>query len=91
MPGSGETRPKPVFCAMTAHPDHLGRGRGGQDQQRPGPHSPARPDRRRGPVPASRSGGPRRDRTTQTVVRNAGRAGSHGSHACHHPSAVASG
>src|ERR1017187_9978273 len=22
MPGSGETRPNPVFCAMPTHPDH---------------------------------------------------------------------
>ena len=44
---------------------HLGRGRGGQDQQRPGPDGPARPGARRGPVraagPAVRAGtGPRR-------------------------------
>ena len=70
---------------------HLGRRRGGQDQQRPGPYGPARPGRRRGPVRGGWSAGPRRDRSTQTVVRSAGRAGSHGSHACHHPSAVASG
>ena len=45
---------------------HLGRGRGGQDQQRPGPHGPARPGDRRGtgprrPVRLVRAGtGPRR-------------------------------
>ena len=52
---------------------HLGRGRGGQDQQRPGPDGPARPGGRRGPVRGGRSGGPRRDRTTQARVRGAGR------------------
>ena len=92
MPGSGDTSPNPVIFAMATHPDpHLGRRRGGQDQQRPGPYGPARPGRRRGPVRGGWSAGPRRDRSTQTVVRSTGRAGSHGSHADHHPSVVASG
>ena len=42
MPGSGETSPNPVFCAMPTQPGpHLGRRRGGEDQQRPGPDGPS--------------------------------------------------
>ena len=70
---------------------HLGRGRGGQDQQRPGPHGPARPGSCGGPVRGGWSGGPRRDRTTQARVRGAGRVDGDSSHAGHHPSVVASG
>ena len=92
MPGSGETSPKPGLLrdAYPAGP-HLGRRRGGQDQQRPGPDGPARPGGRRGPVRGGRSGGPRRDRTTQARVRGAGRVDGDCSHAGHHPSVVASG
>jgi hypothetical protein len=43
MPGSGETRPNPVFCAMPTHPDHTSAAAGaartssGQDRTaRPG-------------------------------------------------------
>ena len=71
MPGSGETRPNPVFCAMPTHPDHTSAAAGaartssGQDRT-------VRPGRtRRGPVRGGRSGGPRRDRTTLARVRGA--------------------
>jgi len=70
---------------------HLGRSRDGQDQQRPGPHGPARPAHCRGPVRDSWSGGPHRTRTTRTRVRGGGRADGDGSHAGHHPSVVPSG
>ena len=92
IPGSGETSPNPVFFAMPTHPDHTSAAAGaartsnGQDRTvRPGRTAA------RGPVRGDRSAGPRRDRTTQTVVRSAGRVDSHGSHAGHHPSVVASG
>ena len=92
MPGSGETRPNPVFCAMPTHPDHTSAAAGaartssGQDRT-------VRPGRAvaRGPVRGGRSGGPRRDRTTQARVRGGGRVGGDSSHAGHHPSVVASG
>ena len=90
IPGSGETSPNPVFCAMPTHPDHTSAAAGaartssGQDRT-------ARPDHRQGPVCGGRSGGPRRDRTTQARVRGGRRVGGEGSHAGHHPSVVASG
>ena len=92
MPGSGETSPNPVFCAMPTHPDHTSAAAGaartssGQDRM-----SPAGRAGRRGPVRDDRSGGPRRDRDTQAQVRGAGRVDSDCSHAGHHPSVVASG
>ena len=51
---------------------HLGRRRGSQDQQRPGPDGPARPDRRGGPVRSGWCAGPDRDRATQVRVRSGG-------------------
>jgi len=51
---------------------HLGRSRDGQDQQRPGPDSPARPDHRGGPVRGDWSADPRRDRATLARVGGGG-------------------
>ena len=70
---------------------HLGRGRSGQDQQRPGPDGPDRPSACGGPVRGARSGGLDRDPTTLARVRGAGRVNGEDSHAGHHPSVVASG
>ena len=93
MPGSGETRPNPVFCAMPTHPDHTSAAAGaartssGQDRT-----VPARPDgppgtgprrlvRRSAPGPDHAGPGPRRGDGV----------GGDSSHAGHHPSVVASG
>ena len=69
IPGSGETGPKPVFCAMPAHPDHIpaaaGTARTGSGQDRTVlPGRTAAGDR-------SAAAGPGRDRTTQARVRDA--------------------
>ena len=92
MPGSGETSPNPVFCAMPTHPDHTSAAAGaartssGQDRTvRPG--RAAAGDRSAAAGPAVRAGtGPRRPGSA-----GAGRAGGDSSHAGHHPSVVASG
>jgi hypothetical protein len=73
---------------------HLGRGRRGQDQQRPGRHGPARPAHGRGPARGGRPGGPGRGRTTRGWAIGgvgAARSGGDGSHADHHSSGVARG
>ena len=74
---------------------HLGRGRGGQDQQRPGPaRSWCRSETAAGPVRAGWSGGPGRGRTSLARIRG-GAGAVHGRGECghggHHPSGVASG
>ena len=66
MPGSGETSPNPVFCAMPTHPDHTSAAAGaartssGQDRMaRPG--RAAAGDRSAAAGPVVRAGtGPRR-------------------------------
>ena len=72
MPGSGETSPNPVFCAILTHPENTSAAAGaartskGQDRMaRPG-RAAAR-DRSCG----GRSGSPRRDRTTQACTYGA--------------------
>jgi hypothetical protein len=40
MPGSGETRPNPVFCAMPTHPDHTSAAAGAARTARTGPAGP---------------------------------------------------
>ena len=91
MPGSGETRPNPVFCAMPTHPDHT--------PPRPGRPGPAaaktRWSGRDGPSPGT---GPRwlvwwswPARITQPLVHDGGGVDADCSHAGHHPSVVASG
>jgi len=85
-----QPEPRLLRDADPAGPD-LGRGRGGQDQQRPGSQGPAWPGGGRGPVRGGSSGGPRRDRTTPVRAGGGGGAGSDRSHAGYHPSAVASG
>ena len=91
MPGSGETSPNPVFCAMPTQPGpHLGRRRGGEDQQRPGPDGPSgREAAGTGPQRPVRWSAP--DRATQAPVRGAGRVDRSSGPAGHHPSVVASG
>jgi hypothetical protein len=73
---------------------HLGRRRGGQDQQRPGPDGPGAGGDRGGPVPSRWSGGPGRRRTAWSQIRG-GAGAVHASGECghggHHPSWVASG
>src|SRR5450759_4566015 len=66
MPGSGETSPKPVFCAMPTQPDHTSAAAGaartssGQDRTVPPGRAPAG-DRPAAVGPAVRAGtGPRR-------------------------------
>ena len=91
IPGSGETSPNPVLCAMPTQPGpHLGRRRAartrsGQDRMvRPGREAagtgPQRPVRWSAP-----------DRATQAPVRGARRVDRSSGHAGHHPSVVASG
>ena len=73
---------------------HLGRGRGGQDQQRPGPDGPGAGGDRGGPVPSGWSGGPGSGRTAWSQIRGgAGAVHARGKcgHGGHHPSCVASG
>jgi hypothetical protein len=91
MPGTGGTRPNPVFCVMLTQPGpHLGRRRVGQDQQRPGPDGPAwaggRRDRSAAAGPVVRAGP-----SHASPVRGAGRVDGSSGHAGHHPSVVASG
>ena len=73
---------------------HLGRRRGGQDQQRPGPDGPGAGGDRRGPVPSGWSGGPGRGPGPQLQVCRGAVAvdvgGKYG-HGGHHRSCVASG
>ncbi len=66
MPGSGETRPNPVFCAMPTHPDHTSVAAGaastssGQDRTvRPGRAPAAHRSAAAGPVVLT-GPGPRR-------------------------------
>ena len=91
IPGSGETSPNPVFCAMPTQPDHTSAAAGaartssGQDRTvRPAGQPPGTGPRRlvRRSAPGPDDAGP---------VPGAGRASGDGSHAGHHPSVVASG
>ena len=95
MPGSGETSPNPVFCAMPTQPDHTSAAAGaartssGQDRT----VLVAGGDRG-GPVPSGWSGGPGSGRTAWSQIRGgAGAVHARGEcgHGGHHPSCVASG
>ena len=90
MPGSGETRPNPVFCAMPTQPDHTsaaaGAARTSSGQDRTVRSGPAlAPDR----SAADRSGGPAAGtgpRRPGSAVPDAVRGARRSSHGDHHPS-----
>src|ERR1017187_9724239 len=65
---------------------HLGRGRGGQDQQRPGPDGPGAGGDRGGPVPSGWSGGPGGGRTAWSQIRRGGAGSVHARGKCGHGS-----
>ena len=94
--GRKDVRFEPLSMRSVGHSasfpgPHLGRSRGSQDQQRPGPDGQAGPDHRQGPVRGGRPGGPRRNRTTQARIRCGGGVDGDSSHAICHPSVAASG
>ena len=94
MPGSGETSPNPVFCAMPTHPDHTSAAAGaartssGQDRTvRPGRAVAGDRSAAAGPVVRAGTGPPRPGSAGRGTVHVDGDS----SHAGHHPSVVASG
>src|SRR5271157_529810 len=94
IPGSGETSPNPVFCAMPTQPENTStvagaaRTSSGQD-----PHSPGAGEDRGGPVPSGWSGGPGSGRTAWSTRYGAGAVHARGKrgHGGHHRSCVARG
>ena len=95
MPGSGETSPNPVFCAMPTQPDHTSAAAGaartssGQDRTVLMPEETAA-DRSRPAGPVVRAAGPA---TWSQICRGAGAVHARGQrgHGGHHPSCMASG
>jgi hypothetical protein len=88
MPGNEETRPNPVFCAMSTHPDHALAAAGAATASNTRDRTVRSGRASTGdcfPVVGAGTG-PRRP-----GVSCGGRVGGEDSHPGHHPSAVASG
>ena len=92
MPGSGETSPNPVFCAMPTHPDHTSAAAGaartssGQDRT-----VPVRARTAAAGPPLLRAGRPDRAIAAHAPGAGAPWPGGVSDHDGHHPSGVASG